>query len=292
MRSSAREAASVSPTSTGCRCSRSSRSTRRRASEATRGRRSPFAAPTRRRRRRSARSLEPCRRASTSSARSSPCPPSANLVGGPRAPLVLPIFPLPDVTFFPHTLLPLHVFEARYRAMVMDVLARDRRLAVVKLRPGYEQTSYLGKPDVHPVAGAGEIVSWERLATGRYNILVKGECRVRIERERPSDTLYRVVTVGRLDDVPPAEDVASVLGRIREACGRLLKALDRPADLLDTALADGQPPGAIADRIAAAVLPDAALRQELLETLDVTKRLDRVSGALDGLVNELLGGRE
>ncbi len=43
--------------------------------------------------------------------------------------LILPIFPLPDVTFFPHTLLPLHVFEARYRAMVMDTLARDRRLA-------------------------------------------------------------------------------------------------------------------------------------------------------------------
>jgi Lon protease-like protein len=50
--------------------------------------------------------------------------------------LTLPIFPLPDVTFFPSTLLPLHVFEARYRAMVMDVLARDRRLAVVKLSQG------------------------------------------------------------------------------------------------------------------------------------------------------------
>jgi Lon protease-like protein len=205
--------------------------------------------------------------------------------------LILPIFPLPDVTFFPHTLLPLHVFEARYRALVMDALARDRRLAVVKLRPGYEAT-YAGKPAVHPVAGAGEIVSWERLATGRYNILLKGECRVRIERERPTDTLYRVVAAQRLDDVPPAGDVVPLLGRIRGACGRLLRALDRPADLLDTALADGQPPGAIADRITAAVLPDVTLRQELLEMLDVTKRLDRVSGALDDLVNELLGGRE
>jgi hypothetical protein len=205
--------------------------------------------------------------------------------------LILPIFPLPDVTFFPHTLLPLHVFEARYRALVMDALARDRRLAVVKLRPGYE-AEYAGKPAVHPVAGAGEIVSWERLATGRYNILLKGECRVRIERERPTDTLYRVVAVERLDDVPPAGDVVALLGRIRGACGRLLRALDRPADLLDTALADGQPPGAIADRITAAVLPDVTLRQELLEMLDVTKRLDRLSGALDDLVNELLGGRE
>jgi Lon protease-like protein len=212
-------------------------------------------------------------------------------VGGPRAALVLPIFPLPDVTFFPHTLLPLHVFEARYRAMVMDALARDRRLAVVRLRPGYE-TAYAGKPAVHHVAGAGEIVSWERLATGRYNILLRGECRVRIETEKPSDTLYRIVAAQRLEDVAARTDVGALLARIRGACGRLLRALERPADLLDTALAEGQPPGAIADRIAAAVIPDAALRQELLETLDVARRLDRLADALDQLVKELLGGRE
>jgi uncharacterized protein len=207
------------------------------------------------------------------------------------APLTLPIFPLPDVTFFPHTLLPLHVFEARYRAMVMDALARDRRLAVVKLKPGFE-AAYAGKPAVHPIAGAGEIVSWERLATGRYNILVKGEWRIRVESERPSDTLYRIVTAQRLDDVVPSTDVSASLTRIRDACGRLLRALDRPADLLDTALAAGQPAGVIADRIAAAVVPDAELRQELLETLDVTRRLDRLGDALEQLVNQLREGRE
>lgn len=206
-------------------------------------------------------------------------------------PLTLPIFPLPDVTFFPHTLLPLHVFEARYRAMVMDALARDRRLAVVKLKPGFE-ADYAGKPAVHPIAGAGEIVSWERLATGRYNILVKGEWRIRVESERPSDTLYRIVTAQRLDDVVPTIDVSASLARIRDACGRLLRALDRPADLLDTALAAGQPPGAIADRIAAAVVPDAGLRQELLETLDVTQRLDRLGGVLEQLVSQLREGRD
>ena len=89
--------------------------------------------------------------------------------------LIVPIFPLPDVTFFPHTLLPLHVFEARYRAMVIDALERDRKLVVVRLRPGYE-ASYAGKPPVYPVAGLGEIVTCERLATGRYNILLRGDC--------------------------------------------------------------------------------------------------------------------
>ena len=205
--------------------------------------------------------------------------------------LIVPIFPLPDVTFFPHTLLPLHVFEARYRVMVIDALERDRRLAVVKLRPGYEAT-YAGKPAVHPVAGLGEIVSCERLATGRYNILLRGESRVRLEAEQPSDTLYRLVRARRLADVEPAGDVAPGLERIRAACKTLLSTLARPADLLDTALADGQPPGVIADRVAAAVLPDADTRQRLLETPDVTTRVSTVADALEALVKELKGGRE
>ena len=206
-------------------------------------------------------------------------------------PLTLPIFPLPDVTFFPHTMLPLHVFEARYRAMITDALARDRKIAVVRLKPGFE-ASYAGKPPVFPVAGAGEIVSWERLATGRYNILVKGEWRVRIERELPTDTLYRIVTAQPLDDVEPAGDVSPALARIRDLCGRLLQALDRPSDLLDAALAADQKPGVIADRIAAAVVPDPDLRQELLETREVARRLERLGGALQDLVKQLREGRE
>ena len=205
--------------------------------------------------------------------------------------VIVPIFPLPDVTFFPHTLMPLHVFEARYRAMVIDALERDRRLVVVKLRPGYE-ASYAGKPAVHAVAGLGEMVSCERLATGRYNILLRGECRVRLEQELPSDTLYRVVRARRLDDVESSGDASAALARIRAACKALLEALQRPADLLDTALADGQAAAVIADRVAAAVLPDADLRQSLLETLDTASRVTRVADAVESLVRELKGGRE
>jgi Lon protease-like protein len=200
--------------------------------------------------------------------------------------LILPIFPLPDVTFFPHTFLPLHVFETRYRAMVTDALARDRLIAVVRLRPGYE-ARYEGKPEVFAVAGAGEIVNCERLASGRFNILVKGQWRVRIETEIPSDTLYRMVRVRRLEDAPAGGDVAELVTRIRSTCKRLLEALERPVDVLQGALAADEAPAAIADRVAAAFLPDPSLRQSLLETLDVGERLRRVSTALDDLANEL-----
>ena len=212
-------------------------------------------------------------------------------MAAPPSQTVLPIFPLPDVTLFPHTVLPLHVFEARYRVMVADALARDRRLAVVKLRAGWEP-GYAGKPPVHAVAGAGEIVSCRRLATGRYDIVVRGDCRVALGAEIPSDTLYRLVRARRLHEAPAAGDTAATLERVRAACGRLLAALERPAGLLDVALSSEPGPGAVADRVAAAVLPDAALRQELLETFDVAIRLARVADAVESLVREVTGGRE
>jgi len=202
--------------------------------------------------------------------------------------VVLPIFPLPGLTFFPHTLLPLHIFEARYRAMVTDCLARDRRLAVVGLRPGYEAT-YDAKPPVYAVAGAGEVVRWERLATGRFNILVRGDCRVRIETELPTDTLYRVARARVIEDAVPQGDggrLASQTDRVKAACLRLLEARGQSSREVERALRAATVPGVVADRIASVVIPDPLLRQELLETLDVGRRLDRLAAALDDLLRQ------
>ena len=202
------------------------------------------------------------------------------------APVVVPIFPLPEVALFPRTLLPLHIFEARYRAMVADALARDRRICMVRLRPGYE-AAYAGKPEVFAVGGLGQIVSCERLATGRYDLVLRGEARVRIVREVPGDTLYRVIVGELLDDVPPAGDVTALVERVRAACRAILGILGRPPDFLDAIFTEGQAPGVIADRVAAGVLPGADVRQELLETAEVDLRLNRLVLALDALVEQL-----
>jgi hypothetical protein len=144
---------------------------------------------------------------------------------------------------------------------------------------------------VYGVGGLGEIVSCERLATGRFDLVLRGEARVRIVQERPSDTLYRLVVAARIEDVAPAVDVAPLVDRIRASCRALLSVLGRPADFLDAAFADSQSPSAIADRIASGVLPGADVRQELLETPEVDLRLGRLATALDALVDELRRGK-
>ena len=201
----------------------------------------------------------------------------------------LPIFPLPDLTFFPHTMLPLHIFEARYRAMITDCLSRDKRLAVVGLKPGYE-TTYEGKPPVHAVCGVGRIVRWERLASGRFNLLLRGEGRVRIDRELPTDTLYRMVAATPLAETgADAAAAAALTGRVKARCRQILTALGRSDEDLLTMMDGLDQPAELCDQVAASLVPTVTTRQALLEELDVERRLERLAGALDALLGELTG---
>jgi Lon protease-like protein len=203
--------------------------------------------------------------------------------------VALPIFPLPDLTFFPRTMLPLHIFEARYRAMVTDCLARDKRLAVVGLKPGYEAT-YDGKPPVYEVTGVGRIVQWERLATGRYNLLLRGERRVRIDRELPADTLYRMVAATPLEETgAEGPAVQALAGRVKARCRQILAAVGRSGAEMQQTLEALSDPGELGDQVASALVPTPATRQALLEELHVERRLERLAVALDDLLSQLTG---
>ena len=205
------------------------------------------------------------------------------------AQISLPIFPLPDLTFFPHTMLPLHIFEARYRAMITDCLSRDRRLAVVGLRPGYEE-SYEGRPAVYDVMGVGRVVQWERMATGRFNLLLQGECRARIDRELPADTLYRMVAATPLDDIGvDAPGVEALASRVRSRAARILATVGQSGEELQATLDALTDPGRLCDLVASTLIPGSSTRQALLEELHVERRLERLAAALDDLLSHLTG---
>jgi len=199
----------------------------------------------------------------------------------------LPIFPLPGVQLFPHALLPLHVFEPRYRDMVRDVMAGERLIAVAAFEPGYE-AHYHDRPAVRPIVGVGTVVGHEPLGDGRANIVLRGLCRARIERELPPDQTYRLVDAASVDDrVADGFDDDAARDTLILLADQLALRLPSGGETLRE-LARSQPNlGALVDVLSAALVTDPDDRQALLENADVGARVDRVSGEIATVLTRL-----
>lgn len=106
----------------------------------------------------------------------------------------LSIFPLAGAVLYPGLQLPLHIFEPRYRAMVSDSLARDRRIAMIQ-----PQSAADGAP-LFKVGCVGKIADVEALEDGRYNLILEGIARFRVIRELEVTTPFRQVEAELLVD--------------------------------------------------------------------------------------------
>ncbi len=202
----------------------------------------------------------------------------------------LPIFPLPQAHLFPGVLMPLHVFEPRYRQMVRDLVAGVTGpaplLAIAELKPGYE-SDYEGRPPVHPVCGLGRMVWHQALPDGRFNILMRGEARVRIEREHPPDRPYRLVRASLREDEAPSRPIEVDATSARTLVARIAPHLPEQGKPLLDMLADITAPALLCDVLAGTVIRDPALRRELLEEPDPALRITRVEAELAALGHAL-----
>jgi Lon protease-like protein len=197
----------------------------------------------------------------------------------------LAIFPLPDAVLLPGGLLPLHIFEPRYRAMTRDCLDGSRVMAIARLdgdeRPGR-------RPPVCPSIGLGRIIASDELPDGRFLIVLRGIARARIERELPATRPYRMVRASLLEDVAgdPAR-ARSLHGQLVAMCDRLAQTLDRGGDELRALAHSARSPGECADAVAAALIMEPTERQRLLETRDPVERLERTADHVGRLVCQL-----
>lgn len=123
----------------------------------------------------------------------------------------LPVFPLPDMTLFPHTLLPLHIFEERYRNLMEDTLQKPERehcFAMGALLTTESDEESLGDPPVHRYAGVGRIDEYTRHPDGRFVLVLKGIGRVRLTHENSVTRGYRSFGAEWLPDItPPAANM-------------------------------------------------------------------------------------
>lgn len=137
----------------------------------------------------------------------------------------IPVFPLPSVVLFPNVFLPLHIFEARYRAMVSDALAGDRIIGMVLLQPGFE-ARYDETPPVFPIGCAGVITHSEALPDGRFNIVLRGIEKFRVMSEDTS-LLYRRAAVEPLDERLTDSDRSTLRDRRHRLEALLAVAIER-----------------------------------------------------------------
>jgi ATP-dependent Lon protease len=207
-----------------------------------------------------------------------------------KLPREVPVMTLPNATLFPQALLPLYIFEPRYRQMLADALHSNRMFSVAMQKPGRARET----PSA--VAGLGLIRVSVGHRDGTSHLILQGLARVELE-DAVCYKPYRIQRIRPLQ-TPPCDTVTvdALVGKMRELLAeRIELGLPFPFPVMTSgkpASSAGTPsfsakeilhyldsitdPDQAADLVSCAVLPGAAERQTILETVSVEARLRRL----------------
>ncbi len=187
----------------------------------------------------------------------------------------IPLFPLPGAVLLPHSVMPLHVFEPRYREMTGDALDGPGLIAMALFDGEVGEDDYFhGRPPLKSTACVGYVERYESLEDGRYLILLRGLCRAAITAEQTGHA-YRTAMLQPTEWPPAAdEDLADVRERLHgeladptfdrlEAFGELRKLCEQPV-----------PTVGLIDLSIAAATDKTADRYAMLEEVDARARAD------------------
>ena len=195
----------------------------------------------------------------------------------------IPVMPLPGVLLFPHALLPLHIFEPRYRAMLTDIRAGNNLFGLSYFD---KDTSQKDVPPAGHVGCVAEVSETQALPDGRSNILAIGIIRYEVEEYVERDNPYLVARVSYFEDDENQEE--SVANNAREVAGMFMRVAnsiriinDERGSLPD--ISDTEPQK-LSFLVAAALEIEAEKKQELLELRSTGERLNRLGDVLARVV--------
>jgi len=202
---------------------------------------------------------------------------------GPEAqfdPAAVPLFPLPNVVLFPRAVLPLHIFEERYKAMTADALRGEGVIAMALLKHGWEKC-YYAAPAIEPVVCVGKILTHEKLPDGKYNFLLQGIARAKVMAEDRSRA-YRVGKLELLADADVMEiDLENERLRLTSMLSEGICANLPVVKQFRQMLTSTMPTAEIADLLAFNFIDDVHVKQALLSETDPRRRVERLIPILD-----------
>jgi len=202
---------------------------------------------------------------------------------GPEAqfdPAAVPLFPLPNVVLFPRAVLPLHIFEERYKAMTADALRGEGVIAMALLKHGWEKC-YYAAPAIEPVVCVGKILTHEKLPDGKYNFLLQGIARAKVMAEDRSRA-YRVGKLELLADADVMEiDLENERLRLTSMLSEGICANLPVVKQFRQMLTSTMPTAEIADLLAFNFIDDVQVKQALLAETDPRRRVERLIPILD-----------
>lgn len=182
-----------------------------------------------------------------------------------------PIMVLPHATLFPHVLLPLYIFEPRYRAMLAWALEHHRMFCIALMKPGI--TEALSPDDFHQFAGIGLIRACVGNEDGTSHLILQGLERVEFT-EFVQATPFRMARLRAVPSAPATEEEGEVLSaQVLEFCAHYRAMGAQIPETLDQQLAQVNDPAVLCDIVTHTFVRDPFRRQTVLETGDVAARL-------------------
>ena len=185
-------------------------------------------------------------------------------------PDTVPVMVLPTV-LFPHSLLPLHIFEPRYRAMLDAALSDERMFCIALLRRGVQEWKSPG--DFHEIAGLGLVRACVGRPDGTSDLILQGLVRVKFvgfDTRSP----FPIAEIEALTSIPAAtHDAPPLIAKLLGLCARLREHGHSVPQAVDDQLARIENPDLLSDIVAHTFLRDPFRRQDVLEELRVGERL-------------------
>ncbi|MDX2225563.1 MAG: LON peptidase substrate-binding domain-containing protein [Verrucomicrobiae bacterium] len=201
-----------------------------------------------------------------------------------QMPSQAPFMVLSGVTLFPQALLPLHIFEPRYREMLAGCLEGNRIFGVTSMEKSHKGPS--PKPRLSPIAGVGLIRACVEQPDGTSNLILQGLLRVQLTRHIQTSPFL----VAEISPLPSTHtdsvEVDALSLRLKEIVCDLLQNSDKMPPHIVTHITRTESPDSLSDLVAYLLLKREDYRREIMETLDLTSRLRK----LIRMVPEEIGG--